>query len=150
MSTGDPPQPPVMPRPAKLALSLLVAALVVGLVRMLLEPAPVDPALPTWFAPVVGGLTFLFLAFLVGAMATGRRWALFLSVVLFVVGLPASLSFLKESSLAGLLVFGGQTLAAGAAYVLLFTKAARQWFGAAREARRLKPEKGTRSVEPPR
>jgi hypothetical protein len=125
-----------MPRSVKVALSLLVAVLGVGLVRMLLEPTPVDPALPTWFGPVVGGLTLLFLAFLVGAIATGRRWALVLSVVLFVMGLPASLSFLKEGSLAGLLVFGGQTLAGGAAYVLLFTKASRQWFREAREFRR--------------
>lgn len=127
-----------MPRPAKLALSLLVAVLGVGLVRMLLEPAPVDPALPTWFGPVVGSLTFLFLAFLVGAIATGRRWALVLSVVLFVVGLPASLAFLKAPSLGGLLVFVGQTLASGAAYVLLCTEASRQWFRAAREFRRRK------------
>jgi hypothetical protein len=34
--------------------------------------------------------------------------------VLFVVGLPASLSFLKKHSLGGLLVFAGQTLAGGA------------------------------------
>lgn len=127
-----------MPRAAKVALSLLLAVLVVGLMRMLREPAPVDPALPTWFGPVVGGLTLLFLAFLVGAIATGRRWALVLSVVLFVVGLPPSVSLLKEGSLAGLLVFGGQTLAGGAAYVLLFTKASRQWFRAAREFRRRK------------
>jgi len=124
-----------MPRSVKLALSLLVAVLVVGFVRMLLEPAPVDAALPPWFGPVVGGLTLLFLAFLVGAIATGRRWALVLSVVLFVVGLPAFLSFLKDDRLAGLLVFGGQTLAGGAAYVLLFTKASRQWFREAREFR---------------
>lgn len=122
----------------KLALSLLVAVLVVGFVRMLLEPAPIDPALPPWFGPVVGGLTLLFIAFLVGAIATGRRWALVLSVVLFVVGLPASLSFLKEHGLGGLLVFVGQTLAGGAAYVLLCTKASRQWFRAAREFRRRK------------
>jgi len=136
-----------MPRAAKLALSLLVAVLVVGLVRMLLEPAAVDPALPIWFGPVVGGLTFLFLAFLVGAMATGRRWALVLSVVLFIVGLPASLSLLKEHGLGGLLVFGGQTLAGGAAYVLLCTKASRRWFRATREFRRRKSEKpGDRQV----
>jgi hypothetical protein len=141
---------PVMPWPAKLALSLLVAVLVVGLVRTLRQPAPVDPALPAWFGPVVGSLTFLFAAFLVGAIATGRRWALVLSVVLFVVGLPASLSFLKEDSLAGLLVFGGQTLAGGAAYGLLFTKASRRWFRAAREFRRLKSETATRPVEPSR
>jgi len=131
----------------KLALSLLVAILVVGLVRMLLEPAPGDPALPAWFGPVVGSLTLVFVAFLVGAMATGRRWALVLSVVLFVVGLPASLSFLKEYGRGGLLVFVGQTLASGAAYGLLCTKASRQWFGAAREFRRRKSEKpGGRQV----
>lgn len=127
-----------MPRPAKVALSLLVAVLVVGLVRMLLEHAPVDPALPTWFGPVVGSFTLLLVAFLVSAIATGRRWALVLSVVLFVVGLPASLSFLREYGLGGLLVFVGQTLASGAAYVLLCTEASRQWFRAAREFRRRK------------
>jgi uncharacterized membrane protein len=136
-----------MPRSVKIALSLLVAALVVGLVRMLLEPAPVDPALPAWFGPVVGGLTFLLLALLVGAMATGRRWALVLSVVLFVVGLPASLSLLRDRSLGGLLVSGGQTLAGGIAYVLLCTRASRQWFRAARELRRRQSERpGRRPV----
>ena len=115
---------------------------------MLLEPAAVDPALPPWFAPVVGGLTLLFLAFLVGAIATGRRWALVLSVILFVVGLPASLSFLKGQSLGGLLLFGGQTLAGGTAYVLFCTKPSRQWFRAARELRRRRSEKLDRPVEP--
>ena len=68
-------------------------------------------------------------------------------MVLFVVGLPASLSFLKEHGLGGLLGFGGQTLAGGAAYVLLCTKASRQWFRAAREFRRRKSEKpGGRQV----
>ena len=62
-------------------------------------------------------------------------------MVLFVVGLPASLSFLKEHGLGGLLGFGGQTLAGGTAYVLLCTKASRQWFRAAREFRRRKSEK---------
>lgn len=114
---------------------------------MLLDPAPVDPALPTWFGPVVGGLTLVFVAFLVGAIAAGRRWALVLSIVLFVVGLPAPLAFLKEYGPGGLLVFVGQTLASGAAYVLLCTKASRQWFRAAREFRRRKSEKpGGRQV----
>jgi hypothetical protein len=98
MSTGDLPQAPVMPLPGKVALGLLVAVLPVGLVRMLLEPAPVDPVLPSWFGPVVGGLTFSVLALLVYAIATGRRWALILSVALFVIGLPASLPFLQEQS----------------------------------------------------
>ena len=139
---------PNRPQPVKLALSLLVAGLVVGLVMMLLEPAPIDPALPTWFGPVVGGLTLLFLVFLVGVIATGRRWALVLSVVLFAVGLPASLSFLKEHGLGGLLVFVGQILAGGAAYVLLCTKASGQWFRAARESRRRRSERLDRPVEP--
>ena len=75
---------------------------------MLLEPAPVDPTLPIWFGPVVGGVTFLLLALLVYAIATGRRWALILSVALFVIGLPASLPFLQEQSPRALVVSGGQ------------------------------------------
>jgi hypothetical protein len=143
MNTVDPPRRPIVPRPAKLALGLLVAVLIVGLVRMLVEAAPGDPALPTWFTPVVGGLTFVFVAFLVGAIASGRRWALVLSVVLFVVGLPASLAVLKADSVAGLFLFGGQTLAGGAAYALLLTKSSRQWFRAAREFRRLGARRAT-------
>ena len=138
MSTGDLPQAPVMPLPGKVALGLLVAVLPVGLLRMLLEPAPVDPVLPSWFGPVVGGLTFLVLALLVYAIATGRRWALILSVALFVIGLPASLPFLQEQSPRALVVSGGQVLASAAAYVLLFTKTSREWFRAAREFRRSK------------
>ena len=132
------PPRPIVPAPAKVALGLLVAVLLVGLVRMLLEPAPVDPSLPTWFTPVVGSLTFVLLAFLLGAIASGRRWALVLSIVLFVAGLPASLALLKGDSVALVLLVGGQTLVAGTAYVLLLTRSSRQWLRAAREFRKLR------------
>jgi len=150
MSTGNLPQAPVMPLPGKVALGLLVAVVLGGLVRMLLEPAPVDPTLPIWFGPVVGGVTFLLLALLVYAIATGRRWALILSAALFVIGLPASFPFLQEQSPRALVVSGGQALASVVAYVLLFTKRSRQWFRAAREFRRSKSGQPNKAIEPTR
>lgn len=128
---------------------LLVAILVVGLSRTLLEPLPVDPRLPTWFGPVVGGITFLVMALLAWAIATGRRWALVVSVILLIVGLPTSVPFLQEQSVGGLLVFGGQTLAGAVAYALLFTYASRQWFRASQEFRtskRVKPSQASKAI----
>jgi hypothetical protein len=127
-----------MPRPARLAVGLLVTVLVMGLVRMLIEPWQIGPELPSWFAPVVGGSSLLVNALLIYAIGTGRQWALFLSVGLLLFGIRISLLHLNEQSQSFLVVSAGQLLAQAVAYLLLFTSASRQWFIAARHFRRSK------------
>jgi len=127
-----------MPRRVRVAVGLLVTVLLIGLVRILIEPSPVGPELPRWFAPVVGGFSLLVNALLVYAIATGRQWALFLSIALLVFGVRISILHLKEQSLRFLIVSAGQLLTQAVAYLLLLTTASRRWFRAAREFRKSK------------
>jgi hypothetical protein len=125
-----------MPRSAKIAVGMLVAVLAVGLVRTLTAPPPDDPRVPAWFAAVVGSVTLVILAALVAAIATGRRWALVVSIVVLVAGLPLAHLTPSAGGNRGWLVSSAQILASGVAYVLLWTRSSREWFGAARGFRR--------------
>jgi hypothetical protein len=122
------------------ALGLLVAVLVFGLARIVfLDTLPVNRDLPTWFNPSVVTVSFLVNALLIYAIETGRRWALIVSVALFVVGVPMSVRYLREASVSLLAVSVAQLLMAVAAYLLLFTSAARRWFRAVRELKSQPP-----------
>ena len=131
-------QRPGMPRSAQVAIILLGGSLAVGVVRILIGPLPVDPSLPRWFTPVVSGITVLVLGLLLSAIATGRRWAFNASIIIFALGLPASVSFGREqlnTGLGGFLVLAAQVLAQAIAFGLLFARPSREWFAACRKAR---------------
>lgn len=147
MTTADISGKPAKPWEAKVAVRLLVLLLVVGLARTLFEPMPVDPNVPAWFVLLLGSITFLWAALFVYLIATGRRWALILSVVMFFAGLLLSLPFLAEENVGMVVAFSIQSLACLVAYGLLFTKASRIWFSESRAYRKARKQPN-QAIEP--
>ena len=133
---------PIRPTAARSAAYILYAVVAVGALRRAFEVGVPAPNLPTWFAPVVGSITLLFLAAIAFLIAQGRNWARILFLLLFIAGVPTMYAVASElqARLSGrpgataLLVL--QSLAQLVATILLFTPASNSWFRAAKAHRR--------------
>ncbi|NIQ39701.1 MAG: hypothetical protein GTN81_14100 [Proteobacteria bacterium] len=132
------PEKPFMPPLVKVTVILLFSSLAFSVLMMLfvsLSPSQ----LPGWFAPVVGGISVVIMGFLTWAIASGRRWALNVYLILFILGIPASLEIAtrmpdgQPASFMGLLA---QTLAQVIALAILFGRVPTSWFAAHRSARK--------------
>ena len=129
---------PERPLQIRIALALLLAQLVAGLFESVLMPTPVPPGLPSWFAPVVLGITFLLLGAVLAYIATGRWWAFVLFVAMFLLGLPFSVPHMKGYFITEptrFWAFVVHTLAQSVAIGILLTRPSRAWFSACRVAR---------------
>lgn len=126
---------PEMPLRVEIAVILFVITLVIGLVRAWLQPAPVELDMPILFIPLVAIISFILLAILVCLIATGRRWAVILSLLLFLLGLPSTVFVLGMQSVSEIVVSSIQLLFQVTAYTLLFTKESRRWFAESRAYR---------------
>jgi hypothetical protein len=119
--------PPARPAFVKVAIGLLVVNLIAGIVHNLLRPHP------TWItliaavmvSAVVGGG-------ICAAIAYGRRWALYIYVVLFVGGLLVLVVSAMDihNNPAGFAWNLTTTAVGAAALALLCSKSASRWFAA--------------------
>ena len=126
-----------MPGSVKIAVGLLIGSLLVGVGKWLTEPVPEQYLSTRWFGVLLLGVVVTLLAALMGAVASGRRWAAVVFAVVFVVSLPSAVERQNEvgvSSLEGATLLL-QTVTQLIAMLLLFRPPARVWFEAARKGR---------------
>jgi hypothetical protein len=134
------PSPP-RPRSATVALTLIVASVVVGAlvstVRLFASSAPVGAQQsPRWLTLAVYLVVYVVTAGLVAALFYRRRWAYWVWLVLFVIGLPALWTGVQHSLNQGALSATSYlllTAADVAAAVLLLLRPARRWYGVGRK-----------------
>jgi hypothetical protein len=139
---------PARPTAVKVAVWLIVWALIVNMAATLATLASSDGSVPDWPLHGATAAGFVVALGLVAAIAFGRRWALVAYTVVFAFGSILSLpSLLTEShttvSLAWFAV--GRALDA-TAIVLLFGRPATAWFAAYRPPRPGRPD----AANPPR
>ena len=136
----DPVTPVTCPMVAKVAVGLLFGSLAAGVLRavadtgVLRAPAGVSSGF-VWvvFLGTLGILTLLF-----SLIATGRRWAFVVTLVLTVLGLPGTvmaLSTLYRNDFGAFSISLMQLVMQLTAFVLLLTGPARVWFRAKRVQR---------------
>ena len=116
----------------KVALSLLIASVAVGAIRSVVWPLPASTTtIPTWFVLAMQGGTAVVLGLFILAIAFGRRWALIVFTIFFVLGLPVSVPPAIEqfeTNRFGFAALSAQAIAQGVAVAILFMPPAREWF----------------------
>lgn len=112
------------PKRVVTAVALLVASVLLGLLKIVLIPPPG----PVWIAGVVV-VVMLGLAVAIWAQ---RNWARILTLLLFLLGLPAIFllgeSLAREGTVVSIALFLLQTALQALALACLFTGPARKWF----------------------
>jgi hypothetical protein len=132
---------PPMPIIVKIALSLYIVGVAVGILRGLVMPLPdeiYDVPGGADLMPWIIGVTVVIQLILIALVATGRWWAFIVLLVLFLIGLPTDISFAREFFHLDrplFLIVVGHMLLFMAAYALLLSGEARAWFRAAKQAR---------------
>src|SRR5258706_13861316 len=124
-------QQPEKPRTVTLAVNLLWASMVLGVVKIPLDlPALAAMPSPGLIWPIVAGV-LVFFCFLIMQISSGRNWARITYLVLFLIGLiPAWPTFAAEfarSPILGILSVV-QLAIQGYAVFLLFTSPGKTWF----------------------
>ena len=131
--------PPPRPRSVTVALTLIVASLVVGAlvstVRLFASSAPAGQS-PRWLTLAVYLVVYALAAGLAAALFYRRRWAYWVWLVLFALGLPALWTGVQHSLDQGALSATSYlllTAADVAAAVLLLLRTSRRWYGVGRK-----------------
>ena len=119
------------PREVNWAISLFWASLAVGPIKMAVQWTYLRSLGPTLFIALVLIITIAVLSFFVWKTDQGKNWARITFLVLFVFGLPFSLSLLRaefsRSTVSGILSLL-QVIMQGMGLWLLFTTPGRNWF----------------------
>jgi Protein of unknown function (DUF2510) len=128
---------PARPTAVKAAVCLIAWALIVNISAMLASLSRPDAYALIWPLRGASAVGFVVTIGLVTAIAFGRRWALIVFTVLFVLGsllsLPALLT--TQHTTSSLAWFAADTAIRAVAIVLLFGRPATAWFAAYRPRR---------------
>lgn len=133
--------PSSRPRPVTVALWLIIATYVVGVVTLVARQITGSPSVGThqpsrWLTFAVLLVVYALVGGLIAALAFRRRWAWWVWLVLFVLGLPALWSGLHRSLDQGAFSatrYAVLTALDVAAVVLLLLRSSRQWYGVGRK-----------------
>ncbi len=123
--------PAQKPQPVVIAVNLLWASLVVGLVKMLMDFSNLSAVAPAAFTNFTLIFTFALIGFLIFKISAGKNWARITFLFLFVIGVLPVLPFVVgEFSRSA--VFGALSVAQIGLQVyalfLLFTQPGSSWF----------------------
>jgi hypothetical protein len=134
---------PVRPLHTTIGVYILYGTIAIALARLPFAARTIDPSLPSKIGFIVGAFAVVASAAVVLMISRGRNWARVLFALLFIFGIPTTISIIssKQAPLADspakifLLVF--QIAAHIAALALLFFPASNAWFRTMKAQRRL-------------
>ena len=137
----------IRPDRVNTAIKLLYSSLGVGVVRSLLEaPALIKQGASLGFVVFVSVFVLAFLSFFIHKIGKGRNWARITFLVMFILGIPISISpmiqSLMNNPVSGMLGLA-QLVVQIIAIVFLFQKTASNWFKTIK-----KNKKSNQSSEP--